>query len=203
LGRFDEAQRIWERNTAEHPDNSYNWGFGYHFFLRRDYQRALNVVLKHANSYPELYDDVLARCYEELGHYQEALEAIRRKRSRADGPDPIAKEGHILAQMGRDAEARERLDELSSMSRYRYISPVYPAIVNTGLGDLTAAFTWLEKAYEDRSECMVFSQSYGLGVDPYWDPLRGHPRYTELLRRVGLLDRLQPLSTTATPVEER
>jgi hypothetical protein len=92
--------------------------------------------------------------------------------------------------MGRQAEARERLEEVSRMSRYRYVPPVFPAILNVALDDRDAAFAWLEKAYTDRSECMTFSQSFGLGVDPYWDPLRNDPRFVDLLRRVGLAERL-------------
>ena len=85
------------------------------------------------------------------------------------------------------------------MSRYRYLPPVCPAIVSAGLGDRDAAFAWLEKAYEDRSECMAFSQSSGLGVDPYWDPLRNDPRFADLLRRVGLAEWLVWSPTSAQP----
>jgi serine/threonine protein kinase/tetratricopeptide (TPR) repeat protein len=201
--RFDEAQQILELNIAEEPDTSYNWGFGNHFLLRRDFNRALTETLKIAQTYPDSCDVLLARCYEELGRYAEALVTIKNVRAHNDGPGQVAIEGHILARMGRQAEARERLEEVSRMSRYRYVPPVFPAILNVALDDRDAAFAWLEKAYTDRSECMTFSQSFGLGVDPYWDPLRNDPHFVDLLRRVGLAREARLVAAAGTTVSER
>jgi tetratricopeptide (TPR) repeat protein len=136
----------------------------------------------------------------DLLSYPEALETIAKARTYADGPGAIATEGHILASMGRHSEARKRLEELAGMLRNEnsYVPPVCLAILYTALGDRDAAFIWLEKAYEERSESMVQSEAYGLGVDPYWDPLQEDLRFRELLRRVGLLHRLQPSNV---PVE--
>jgi hypothetical protein len=39
----------------------------------------------------------------------------------------------------------------------------------------------LEKAYDERSSNMPF-----LAVDPFWYGMRSDPRYTDLLRRMGL-----------------
>jgi hypothetical protein len=50
-----------------------------------------------------------------------------------------------------------------------------------GLGDVDGAFRWLERAYTERSNIMR-----GLKVNPSLDPLRGDPRFADLLRRVGL-----------------
>ena len=62
-----------------------------------------------------------------------------------------------------------------------YISPFDTAIICTGLGDTERAFEWLEKALEDRSWWMI-----RLKVDPRLDRLRADPRFTSLLRRMGL-----------------
>ena len=42
-------------------------------------------------------------------------------------------------------------------------------------------FTWLDKAYEER-----FTRLAYLKVEVLWDPLRSDPRFTDLLRRVGI-----------------
>jgi hypothetical protein len=50
-----------------------------------------------------------------------------------------------------------------------------------GMGNKEQAFVWLEKAYAQHSNAMA-----RLKVDPLYDPLRGDPRFQDLLRRVGL-----------------
>ena len=40
---------------------------------------------------------------------------------------------------------------------------------------------WLERAYQERSDGLVY-----LGVDPRWDGMRSNPRFAHLVRRVGL-----------------
>ena len=54
------------------------------------------------------------------------------------------------------------------------------AFVYAGLGDNDQAFEWLEKAFEERSDLLVY-----LNVDPALDRLRSDPRLTDLARRVG------------------
>ena len=48
-------------------------------------------------------------------------------------------------------------------------------------GEREEAFAWLDLAYENRSEGMVW-----LKVDPTLDSLRASPRFAALLRGVGL-----------------
>jgi hypothetical protein len=48
------------------------------------------------------------------------------------------------------------------------------------LGDVNAAFEWMEKAYRERSNHMAY-----LAVEPH-ARLQADPRYADLLRRVGL-----------------
>jgi hypothetical protein len=40
---------------------------------------------------------------------------------------------------------------------------------------------WLEKAYSERSSALAY-----LKIEPLFDPLRGDPRFADLVRRVGL-----------------
>jgi hypothetical protein len=55
------------------------------------------------------------------------------------------------------------------------------AVIHIGLGDKDQAFSWLEKAVEDRSEWLCQFR-----VDPALDPLRSDPRFDALLRRVNV-----------------
>jgi serine/threonine-protein kinase len=57
------------------------------------------------------------------------------------------------------------------------------AILHLGLGDEDAALDWLHKACEERSMGV-----HWLKVEPIWDPLRGDPRFTAVLRELRLSD---------------
>jgi len=49
------------------------------------------------------------------------------------------------------------------------------------LRDNDEAFSWLDKAYEERSPRLL-----DLKLDPDFDSLRRDPRYSDLVRRIGL-----------------
>jgi hypothetical protein len=49
------------------------------------------------------------------------------------------------------------------------------------LNNKDEALHWLEKAYQEHSNSLT-----ALKVDPTYDPLRGEPRFQELLRRLRL-----------------
>ena len=52
---------------------------------------------------------------------------------------------------------------------------------NSGLPSHDSAFEWLEKAYKERAEGILY-----LKVEPKFDPLRDDPRFEDLLRRLGV-----------------
>jgi len=85
------------------------------------------------------------------------------------------------AHAGRRAEALRLLDELKRRQQKSYVPSA--AFVNAylGLGDNEQAFAWLEKAYQEQSNILGL-----LKVHPYFDPLRGDPRFKELVHRVRL-----------------
>ena len=68
------------------------------------------------------------------------------------------------------------------MSEHRYIAPYNVAVIYAGLGEKDEAFTWLNRAYDDRSYTLV---EY-LTTDARLDSLRSDPRFDELRRRIGL-----------------
>lgn len=78
-------------------------------------------------------------------------------------------------------EAEKILSQLTELNRKRYVSPFYIAIVYAGLHENAKALDWLERAYADRSNAIIF-----LRVDPELEGLRFDPRFQNLLRRLGL-----------------
>jgi len=89
--------------------------------------------------------------------------------------------GHLFAISGKRDRAREVIENLRNLSERRYVPAFHIALVLVGLGETDQALEWLEKAYQERSDLLVY-----LRVDPRLDPLRGDPRFADLLRRVGL-----------------
>ena len=89
--------------------------------------------------------------------------------------------GRTLALSGRRRRALEVLGTLESYAHERYVSPLEFAWIQFALGDVDLGFHWLTKACEDRSYDLI-----SLKVDPRFDPLRGDPRFTPILRQLGL-----------------
>lgn len=89
--------------------------------------------------------------------------------------------GHAYAIAGRRDEAQAVINDLKERAESRYISPYDVALIYIGLGERGEAFTWLEKAYEARSDSLIW-----LNIDPRLDSLRTDPRFIDLMLRVGL-----------------
>jgi TolB-like protein/tetratricopeptide (TPR) repeat protein len=82
------------------------------------------------------------------------------------------------ARGGRRTEALRVLDELHRRRQKDYVPAAAFLNAYLGLGDTEEAFAWLERAAEERSNIMQF-----LKVHPFFDSLRGDPRFAEFLRR--------------------
>ena len=93
----------------------------------------------------------------------------------------IAGEGYVYAQQGRADRARAVLQRLDSLSRSQYVTAYAVALVHAALGQSDSAFTWLDKAVEERTHWLLW-----LNRDRRWDPIRGDPRFRAIAARVGV-----------------
>lgn len=57
----------------------------------------------------------------------------------------------------------------------------YIALIYAGLGEKDQAFVWLEKAFRENADSIIF-----LNVEPGYDALRSDSRFHDLLRRMRL-----------------
>ena len=87
---------------------------------------------------------------------------------------------HAYAHAGRRTEALRTLDELHQRRKTGYVPPAAFLNAYLGLGDKEQAFVWLERSAEERSKIIQF-----LKVQPFFDPLRGDPRFAAFLRRAN------------------
>lgn len=88
--------------------------------------------------------------------------------------------GHIYGSLGRTDEARTLLSELDDFLNRGQAPPIAMVVIHAGLGDADAAFDWLETAYRLRDDKLFWLTTRF----PGFDPLRGDPRFDDLLRRM-------------------
>lgn len=120
--------------------------------------------------------------YCRLGKYAEAVAELDKGLSLArENETTIALLGYAYGLWGKRDEAVKQLDELMKLSKRKYISPLSIAIIYTGLGEKDQAFALLQRACDEREPMIVF-----LKVWPIFESLRNDPRFTALLRRIGL-----------------
>jgi len=124
----------------------------------------------------------IGRAYEQMGMHQQAREAFQNILTVApDDPAILALMGHEYAVSGDKVNAGRILDKLTAISNKKYVPAVYFAVVYIGLNRKDDTFRWLDKAFDERCEYLVY-----LGTEPMADPLRGDPRFSRLLTRIGL-----------------
>ena len=124
----------------------------------------------------------LGAAYAQQHLWDNAIEEMKKAVSLSEGsPVPIGHLGFAYGRKGATAEARETLAELNRLADRQYVPSSTLALVYAGLGDKARALDRLEQAYREHDFAMVF-----LNVVPWFDDLRGEPRFQELLRLMQL-----------------
>lgn len=124
----------------------------------------------------------IGRAYEQMGMHPQARAAFQKILTAApEDPALLSLMGHEYAVSGDKANANKILAKLKTVAARKYVPAVYFAVIYTGLKQKDDAFRWLDKAYDERCEYLVY-----LGSEPLADPLRDDPRFSQLLSRLGL-----------------
>src|SRR5579863_2097934 len=115
------------------------------------------------------------------GQPDEAIPVLERALGPDRNPTVMGVLVRAYAHAGRREEGLRLLDELKRRQRTTYVPTA--AFINAylGLGDNEQALAWLERAYQEQSNIMQL-----IKVHPFFDPLRGDPRFEDLVHRVGL-----------------
>jgi TolB-like protein/Flp pilus assembly protein TadD len=183
----DLSQAIAERKLAvsiEPKSPLLNTALGEEYLHARQFKDSIEPNQKALSLDPNYAVAVinLGRAYEQQRMYPQALHAYQSILVFApQDPALLALLGHLYAVSGQQAAAHKVILQLQKISKDRYVPSLYVAMVYTGLGDKDEAFAWLDKAYAERCEYLVY-----LPTEPIADPLRSDSRFPALLQRLGL-----------------
>ena len=192
MGKFDLAKKEIEQAQQLDPLSpiiSSNAGL-YSYFEHR-YDDAIAQYQKTLEIDPSFWvaHHYLGLAYAKKGMNEEAINELRnslyspgtgplKEGSVENDPEVAASLGFAYGLAGRPKEAEAILTRLQALSRRRYVSGLYLAIVYTGLNDKDRAIEYLNKAYEDRHPGLVL-----IRVDPIFDNLRSDSRFQKLIAR--------------------
>jgi TolB-like protein len=193
--RMDEAVSEVEGALESDPFSGFarTWLGLFHLF-RRDCQQAIKEARPLLGLEPTLCwpHFIMGAAYRQQcvvasmeGHPRpdlaaEAISEHKKAHELAPGTDLLLGWlGLALGLCGRKDEARAVLQRFEQCGHYTL--PTNFAHVYLGLGEIDAAFEWLDRAVEERDQLIMPILSYA-----HYDPIRQDPRFAALLRKMNL-----------------
>ena len=183
-GRTEEAL-AWARRAQELDPLAFNsMEVGYILFYSRRYDEAIRELRRGLTTQPNDPLALWALSFALIGaeQFDEAIRTLEKAASLSGrSPAVLGVLARAYAHGGRRVEALQVVDELRRRMQKGYVPAAAFLNAYLGLGDTEQAFAWLERAAKERSNIMQF-----LKVHPFFDSLRGDPRFTQYLRRANL-----------------
>ncbi|MGH7471622.1 MAG: BTAD domain-containing putative transcriptional regulator [Longimicrobiales bacterium] len=94
--------------------------------------------------------------------------------------EALALAAAAFGRIGAAQEGQEALERLLAIGSHRYLDPWAVGIAYAGLGDFDAAALWFRRMYDERSP-----SAFCIRHDPLLEPLRAHPVFREVERRLA------------------
>ena len=160
-----------------------NVHLAWHYIYTRQYDRALDQLRKTLELDPNysLANWYLGWVYEQQGKYPEALQSMRKAQELLQSNTALVADiGHVYAMSGNTNAAMKMLAQLNEASTGTYVNPFEIALIHLALGRRSEALQWLDRAYRERSDMLIY-----LNADPRLDIIRSDPHFVELAHRVG------------------
>src|SRR6266849_5042846 len=154
------------------------------YYLARQYKQAVEEAEKglELNSNHFMLHYMMGRAYALMNMNAKAIAQLKPKGIPA-GEIPLldAALGLACAVDGQRDQAARKLEALKVLAKKRYVPATYFGMLYGGLGDIKQALEWLEKAYQERADGLLW-----LNVDPMLDGIRLLPQFKNLISRIGL-----------------
>ncbi len=183
LERYDEAIEM-QRRAHEVDPLAHRMDIATTFLRAGRYDEAMQAVTRVLQDDPHfaLAHATLGWVHLLSGRPEEGTASLQKALSLSpESTMYLAQLGEAFGLTGRTSEAREVLQQIEELSKQRYVSPYHIAYVYTGLGEQDRAMDMLERAYEERAGAV-----FGIKGSFLFTPLRSHPRFIALLRRMNL-----------------
>jgi TolB-like protein/Tfp pilus assembly protein PilF len=186
LARGQPEQALAEMKRAQALDPRsliINMGVGWGFYQGRRYDEAIQQYRAVVDMDPNFYltHCTLGMAYEGKQQYPEAIAEYKRALGLPGSRSfALAGLGRAYALSGKHSEARRLLDELEKTVKRQYVPAVYLAAIYAALGNKDQSIAWTRKAYEERSDYLVY-----LRTEPWADTLRSDPRFQKLSQLIG------------------
>ena len=186
MGRYSEAIEESGRALALDPISPIaHCNRAMLFFRARRYDEAIGAAREALELDPSFVNAIWWQSVAYAGNhdYSTSIMSLERALSMSHGPVFRALLGHVYALAGEREKALGTLEELKALSKEGYVSPVDFAIVYSGLSNADSAFEWLEIAWRARATRLLELPSM------YFDNVRSDPRYSDLMKRMGIPSR--------------
>jgi adenylate cyclase len=185
MKRYDEAKVILQKAAALDPLSVHiSTDMGFSFYYSGDYDLATKKLQSTLLMDPKymLAHLWLGRTYQAKKIYPEAINEYKTALAAAvNWPVALAAIGNVYGISGDKQAAQRVLDTLSALSARKYVTSYGVALVYAGLDQKDQAFSSLNKAFEERSNWLVW-----LKTDPRLASLRLDKRYAQLVNNIGL-----------------
>ena len=192
MGKFNQAKaEIEEAHNLDPLSPIISANTGLYSYYEHNYDDAIAKYKLTLQTDPDFWvaRHYLALAYVQKGMQQDAIAELRKLiKAPETGPIPdavveseseaTASLGFAYGMAGKQAEARAILNQLQSLGKRRYVSPLYFAIVYAGLKDNDKAIEYLNKAFEARHPGLVL-----IRIEPMFDGLRADDRFQTLIKR--------------------
>ncbi len=129
---------------------------------------------------------LLTTAYEWKGDFSKAIDleeetAVLYGESKEAAAQRFTRLRRAYERLGTKEYWRMNLEQQLSQWKTNPGDPYNHAVSYARVGKNLEAFTWLGKAYQVRSQELIF----GLRTEPAFDAMRSDPRYTDLVHRIG------------------
>jgi TolB-like protein/Tfp pilus assembly protein PilF len=186
MGRVEEGVTVTRRAMELDPlDPLYNSLYGYVLHSMGRFDQAVRQLQHTIDLDPTFFFPYwfLSITYALNGRLGDAIAAAEKAKELSGGnASTLGQLGRVYALAGRTAEAKQLLAQLEARSRLGYVPPSSIAMILRGLGDLEKGLEWWERGVEEHDLVLLSS----LRTEPSYGPLRSHPAYKALLRKMNL-----------------
>lgn len=185
LGRHEQAISEGKRSLELEPlDLNHGANLSGLYFYAGRYDEALEQA-RQVHSLDDTFIVgrwALSQAYIQKGMYDEAIQ-LNERALQAEPTNPVFLRfaGIAYAKAGRRQDAERIIERFKDIAKTQYVMSYHVALIYSSLGEKEKALAELETALSEHDYLLP-----RIKVEPFFDPLRGEPKFKELIKQMGL-----------------